>query len=135
MRAELDGHVTNRLQAALWREAYWLVSQGAATVAEIDTAIANGPGLRWALAGPFLTQHLSGGQRGIGHALEHLGPPMVDWWRSFETPAWTDALKSAIVEGVDDELAGVDRAALVAERDAMLIDLVAAKRAARHLPS
>ena len=60
---------------------------------------------------------------------------MVDWWRTFETPAWTDDLKSAIVEGVDDELAGVDREALVAERDAMLIDLVAAKRAARHVPS
>lgn len=135
VRVELDGHVTNRLQAALWREAYWLVSQGAATVAEIDTAIANGPGLRWSLAGPFLTQHLSGGRQGIGHVLEHLGPPMVDWWRSFEVPAWTEELRSAVVEGVESELSCVDPEALAAERDAMLIDLVAAKRAARHLPS
>ena len=51
--AELPGHVTNRLQAALWREAYWLVEQGVVSVAEIDTAISNGPGLRWALLGPF----------------------------------------------------------------------------------
>jgi 3-hydroxyacyl-CoA dehydrogenase len=135
VRAELDGHLTNRLQAALWREAYWLVSQGVATVADIDAAIANGPGLRWALTGPFLTQHLSGGHGGIGHALEHLGPPMVEWWRTFETPRWTDELMSAVVDGVADELAGIDPDALVAARDAMLVDLVAAKRAAQHLPS
>jgi 3-hydroxyacyl-CoA dehydrogenase len=134
VRAELDGHLTNRLQAALWREAYWLVSQGVATVADIDAAIANGPGLRWALTGPFLTQHLSGGSRGIGYALDHLGPPMVEWWRSFETPAWTDELKAAVVAGVDDELADTDRQAVVAERDALLLDLLAAKRGARHLP-
>ena len=85
--------------------------------------------------GSFLTQHLGGGQRGIRHVLAHLGPPMVDWWRSFETPAWTEELESAVVDGVDNELAGTDQEALVAERDAMLIDLVAAKRAARHLPS
>jgi len=27
------------LQAALWQEAFWLVEQGIATVADIDTAI------------------------------------------------------------------------------------------------
>ncbi|MCU1359251.1 MAG: 3-hydroxyacyl-CoA dehydrogenase, partial [Ilumatobacteraceae bacterium] len=77
VRMELPGHVTNRLQAALWREAYSLVERGAASVADIDTAISQGPGLRWALLGPFATQHLSGGPAGIAHVLEHLGPPMV----------------------------------------------------------
>ena len=64
IRAELPGHVTNRLQAALWREAYWLVEQGVVSVAEVDRAISSGPGLRWALLGPFATQHLSGGDGG-----------------------------------------------------------------------
>ena len=36
MRTELPGHIVNRLQAALWREAYWLVREGAASVADID---------------------------------------------------------------------------------------------------
>lgn len=58
---ELPGHVANRLQAALWQEAYSLVERGVATVADIDTAIAYGPGLRWAVLGPFVNQHLSGG--------------------------------------------------------------------------
>ena len=53
LRQELPGHVANRLQAALWQEAYSLVDRGVATVADIDTAIAHGPGLRWAVLGPF----------------------------------------------------------------------------------
>jgi carnitine 3-dehydrogenase len=51
LRQELPGHVANRLQAALWQEAYSLVDRGVATVADIDTAIAHGPGLRWACSG------------------------------------------------------------------------------------
>ena len=134
VRAELPGHLANRLQAALWREAYSLVDRGVATVADIDTAIAHGPGLRWALLGPFVLQHLSGGPAGLAHTLEHLGPPMVDWWHAMETPELTPELTAAAVSGVDDELGSVDQDAMVAERDALLIDLLAAKAAAEHLP-
>jgi hypothetical protein len=56
VRREVPGHVTNRLQAALWREAYSLVERGVANVSDIDAAIANGPGLRWALHGPLVNQ-------------------------------------------------------------------------------
>ncbi|MGD9998139.1 MAG: 3-hydroxyacyl-CoA dehydrogenase NAD-binding domain-containing protein [Ilumatobacteraceae bacterium] len=134
VNAELPGHVTNRMQAALWREAYWLVASGAATVADIDTALSNGPGLRWALLGPFATQHLSGGAGGIAHVLEHLGPPMVEWWHTFETPEWTDELKAAVAAGVDAELAHVDQAAMARERDILLEQLIVAKARASHLP-
>ncbi|MBO2452683.1 NAD(P)-binding domain-containing protein [Actinomadura barringtoniae] len=127
LRRELPGHVANRLQAALWREAYSLVDQGAATVADIDTAIANGPGLRWALLGPFLNQHLSGGPGGIAHVLEHLGPPMEDWWADLGDPRLTPELTRKIVAGVADELAGADEAALTAARDELLTGLLAAK--------
>jgi carnitine 3-dehydrogenase len=134
VRAELPGHLANRLQAALWREAYSLVDRGVATVADIDTAIAHGPGLRWALLGPFVLQHLSGGPEGLAHTLEHLGPPMVDWWHAMSTPDLTPELTAAAVSGVDEELASVDQDAMVAERDRLLIDLLAAKAAAEHLP-
>jgi|tagenome__1003787_1003787.scaffolds.fasta_scaffold20958342_3 carnitine 3-dehydrogenase len=134
LRAELPGHLANRLQAALWREAYSLVDRGVATVADIDTAIAHGPGLRWALLGPFVLQHLSGGPGGLAHTLEHLGPPMEDWWQAMTTPPLTPELTAAAVSGVEDELASVDQDAMVAERDALLIDLLAAKAAAEHLP-
>ena len=127
LRHELPGHVANRLQAALWREAYSLVDRGVATVADIDTAIANGPGLRWALLGPFAVQHLSGGPGGIAHVLEHLGPPTEAWWRDMGDPSLTPELAAKIVAGVDDELNGTDQAELVARRDAALRALLASK--------
>jgi carnitine 3-dehydrogenase len=127
LRQELPGHVANRLQAALWQEAYSLVERGVATVADIDTAIAQGPGLRWAVLGPFANQHLSGGPGGIAHVLEHLGPPTERWWRDLGQVTLTPELIAKLVAGVDEELAGVDPAELVARRDAVLPALLAAK--------
>jgi carnitine 3-dehydrogenase len=127
LRQELPGHVANRLQAALWQEAYSLVERGVATVADIDTAIAQGPGLRWAVLGPFANQHLSGGPGGIAHILEHLGPPTEKWWRDLGQVTLTRELIAKLVAGVDEELAGVDPAELVARRDAVLTALLAAK--------
>jgi 3-hydroxyacyl-CoA dehydrogenase len=127
VRQEVPGHIANRLQAALWQEAYSLVERGVATVADIDTAISQGPGLRWAVLGPFLNQDLSGGPGGIAHILEHLGPPTQMWWRDLRSVTLTPELNAKLVAGVADELAGVDRAELVQRRDAVLHALLAAK--------
>jgi 3-hydroxyacyl-CoA dehydrogenase len=133
-RKEVKGHIANRLQAALWREAFHLVEQGVATVSDIDTAIAHGPGLRWALLGPFLNLHLSGGEGGIQHMLDHLGPPIESWWADLGTPSITDDLKKKLVEGVKDELAGRQQTTMVAQRDDLLLDLIEAKAAAKSIP-
>ncbi|MEI7055046.1 3-hydroxyacyl-CoA dehydrogenase NAD-binding domain-containing protein [Nocardioides sp. CCNWLW239] len=127
IRREVPGHVANRLQAALWREAYHLVDQGIVSVADIDTAIADGPGLRWSLLGPFATQHLSGGPGGLGHVLEHLGPPMVDWWDDLGHPELTGDLIEKLVDGVDEELDGTSAEDLVARRDQALRRLLEIK--------
>jgi len=127
LRHELPGHIANRLQAALWQEAYSLVERGVASVADIDTAISHGPGLRWAVLGPFANQHLSGGPGGIAHILEHLGPPTEAWWRDLGQVHMTPELEQKIISGVDDELAGVDPADLAARRDTALRTLLAAK--------
>ena len=126
VRAELPGHVVNRLQAALWREAYDLVGRGAITVADLDRAVADGPGLRWALLGPIATQHLSGGPGGLRHVLEHLGPPMVDWWADLGTPELTPELTEQLVAGVRDEFDGQEPAVL-ARRDRALREVLALK--------
>lgn len=133
VRRELPGHLANRLQAALWREAYHLVATGAASVADLDAVIAHGPGLRWALLGPFANQHLSGGPGGIAHILEHLGPPTEEIWDDLGDPRLTPGLVRAIVTGVDDELHGIDPAELVAERDELLQLLITAKAATSTL--
>jgi carnitine 3-dehydrogenase len=131
VRQELDGHLVNRLQAALWREAYDLVARGAATVADVDAAITNGPGLRWAVVGPFAGQHLSGGAGGIAHNLEHLGPPMVAWWDDLRTPAWTPELIALVTEQVGAEMGTTTSDALSDARDRVVLGLLAAK-AAEH---
>jgi len=133
-RKEVKGHIANRLQAALWREAFNLVEQGVATVQDIDAAIAHGPGLRWALLGPFMNLHLSGGQGGIEHLLDHLGGPMEDWWKDLGTPLMTPELKQKVAQQVREMLASNDEAGFVPERDRLLLDLIAAKKASGKLP-
>ncbi|MGV8873100.1 MAG: 3-hydroxyacyl-CoA dehydrogenase NAD-binding domain-containing protein [Rhodococcus sp. (in: high G+C Gram-positive bacteria)] len=134
VRAEVSGHITNRLQAALWREAYSLVDRGVATVADIDTAISYGPGLRWAIVGPLTTQHLSGGSGGMRHLLEHLGPPTQKWMDDLGEPQLTDELADKLVNGMDEELDGIDQAGLVADRDRLLVEIMRLKRSSTNLP-
>jgi carnitine 3-dehydrogenase len=127
IRREVKDHVPNRLQAALWREAFYLVEQGIASVEDVDTAIAHGPGLRWALLGPFLNLHLSGGTGGIAHVLEHLGPPIESWWRDLGSVTLTEKLNQAIAEGVVEELGGTDLGDLTSRRDDALLTLLQLK--------
>jgi carnitine 3-dehydrogenase len=126
LRRELPGHVANRLQAALWREAYHLVGEGVVSVTDLDLAISSGPGLRWALLGPFATQHLSGGPGGLAHVLEHLGPPMVEWWDDLGSPELTPGLVDKLVAGVREELGGRDDEVMAA-RDQALRELLGIK--------
>jgi carnitine 3-dehydrogenase len=127
IRGEVKGHAANRLQAALWREAFYLVQQGIVSVGDVDRVVADGPGLRWALLGPFLNLHLSGGAGGITHVLEHLGPSLETWWRDLGDVSLNDKLNALIVSGLDSELAGVDLGDMVVRRDQLLLSLLKLK--------
>lgn len=131
---EVPGHVANRLQTALWREMFHLVSTGVASVKDIDTAIAEGPGLRWALLGPFLNLHASGGPGGITHVLEHLGPAMRDWSRTLGEDPETDDYIESMAAGVEKELSGYDWTETLRQRDELVVRLLAAKKASTQLP-
>ncbi|MDE2005163.1 MAG: 3-hydroxyacyl-CoA dehydrogenase [Rhodospirillales bacterium] len=124
VRREVAGHIANRLQAALWREAFGLVERGVASVEDIDTAIAHGPGLRWALLGPFVNLALSGGTGGIRHLLDHLGPPMDGWWQELSPTRLTPALAATVAAGTEAEMGAWDMAAIQQARDALLIGLI-----------
>lgn len=134
VRAEVPGHLANRLQAALWQEAYSLIDRGVATVADIDAAVSNGPGLRWALLGPIANQHLSGGPGGLGHVLKHLGPPTQTWMDDLRRVQLDDALAERLVGGVRGELDSIDSADLVVARDELLVTLLRAKNDQTVLP-
>jgi len=133
IRKEVAGHVANRLQAALWREAIYLVQEGVASVADIDAAVCEGPGLRWALMGPHMTFNLGGGHGGLAHFLDHLLPAVESWWADLGTPQMTPELQRQLVEGVTAEAHGRSQADLAQWRDRLLAQIIAL-RAATALP-
>lgn len=134
MKKEVKGHIANRLQVALWQEAISLVMRGVASVEDIDTAISHGPGLRWALLGPFLNLHASGGQGGIRHLLEHLGPSQREWAADLGTYPATDDYIETIAAGVAAELEHREFSEVLRQRDALLIELIAGKSKREQLP-
>jgi carnitine 3-dehydrogenase len=134
IRREIKGHVTNRLQAALWQEALWLVAQGIASVADIDTAISYGPGLRWGLLGPFLNLEIAGGSGGLAHVLEHLGPPMESWWTDLKPVHLSEQLKQKAVTETKEYLKPYSFEETVNQRDEILIKLIQMKAAAKQIP-
>jgi len=132
LRKEAAGHLANRLQAALWREAVSAVATGLASVEDVDTAITAGPGLRWAIFGPHMTFHLGGGEGGMPHLLAQFKPAFEAWWRTMETPALSDAVCRQIIDGVNAEANGRDTASLERERDALLVALLALLQRGRN---
>ncbi len=60
MKKDLPGLIANRLQAALVREAFYLLELGVADAKDIDLAITAGPGFRWAFIGPLETADFGG---------------------------------------------------------------------------
>lgn len=127
LNREMPGHIANRLASALYREAVSLVAEGVASVADIDAALCNGPGLRWAAMGPHMTYHLGGGEGGIRHYLDHLGASQVRRWASLGTPDLTEDVKGRIVAGIEAEAAGRSIPELSARRDAALMGILKAR--------
>ncbi|EME84338.1 uncharacterized protein MYCFIDRAFT_134610 [Pseudocercospora fijiensis CIRAD86] len=86
IKKETPGFLANRLQAAVLTEAYSLVSRGIASPEDVDTAISTGPGLRWALAGPYTTNILAGGASDdpFKHFIDHLGPAVHGWKKDMD---------------------------------------------------
>ena len=124
LNKEVPGHLVNRLQAAIWREAIDAVVSGLASVEDVDTAIAYGPGLRWAIMGPHQIFQLAGGPGGMPDFLEHFGPPMEDWWADMRTVSLTPEVKAALIEGVAAENGVRSVAEVAQERDRLLLDLL-----------
>src|ERR1700688_1230775 len=106
VRHEVPGHLTDRLQEALWREILHLVNDGIATTGELDESIVYGPGLRWAAMGTNLIYHLAGGETGMRHMLAQFGPCLKWPWTKLEAPELTETLIDQMVEGTQAEAAG-----------------------------
>lgn len=53
LKKDMKGFIANRLQAAVLREACYLLEEGVADARDIDTVMKESIGARWALSGPF----------------------------------------------------------------------------------
>ncbi|WP_226362364.1 3-hydroxyacyl-CoA dehydrogenase NAD-binding domain-containing protein [Pseudonocardia sp. ICBG1142] len=123
---EVYGFVGNRLQSALFREAVSLVRDGVVSPAELDRVVTGALGPRWATGGPFLSFHLGGGDGGLRHLLEHLGPGMARRWADLGNPALDADTVEAISSATEDAY-GPSREALTTARDRAETAVLAAR--------
>jgi len=121
VRREIPGHLTDRLQEALWREILHMVNDGVATTGELDDSIVYGPGLRWAGMGTNLIYHLAGGETGMRHMLRQFGPCLKWPWTKLEAPELTEPLIDRMVEGTQQQAAGRSIRELERLRDDYLV--------------
>src|SRR4051812_9426732 len=130
LNKEVTGHVANRLAAALYREIVFLIEQGVLNVADADTAVSWGPGLRWGVMGQSMLWHLGGGEGGIRHFMDHLMTPLEGIWSTLGVPSVTPQVKQTIIDGVVAEANGRSVDQLARERDEVLLGLLALRRRA-----
>ena len=128
---EIPGHVANRLQAALWREAISLVTEGVTTVEDVDKAIWAGPGLRWAAMGPNMIWHLAAGPGGLKSYMDHFADSFHGWWDNMGDPRLDEPTQKALFEGVLAAAGDRSQEDLGAERDALVTAILKATRDVR----
>lgn len=124
LKREVPGHVANRLQAALWREAIHLVREGVATVEDVDTAVSSGPGLRWAVMGPTQLFHLGAGEGGLAAFCERYADSFNRWWDDLGDPHLDRATTEQLVAQLLARANVQDIAALAAKRDELLTAVI-----------
>ena len=124
LNKEVPGHLVNRIQVALWREAMDAVLSGLASVDDVDTAIAFGPGLRWGVMGPFRLCALAGGDGGYPHFLEHFAAEIESWWRDMRDVELNADVRERLSQAVATALEGRDMPSIASERDALLLAMM-----------
>src|ERR1700737_2003063 len=135
LRKEVPGHWANRLQAALAREVYYLVSEGVVSAADVDTALCWGPGLRWGIMGNMMLNHLGGGPGGIEHFFQQFTGPMTAWWKTLGSPVLTPEVQKKLIDSVHAEVRSRTIAELEAERDEILLGLIELRAKAEKTPA
>lgn len=128
---EVPGHVANRLQAAVWREAIHLVQSGVASVGDVDKAMYAGPGLRWAAMGPSTLFSLGAGPGGMQAFCDHFRETFNGWWDDLGTPYLDDETIPMMVSGVTEATGGASHSDLSARRDEMITAMLKVLREKR----
>ena len=126
MDKEVSGFIGNRLQEAVWRECVHMLNEGEASVEQLDLALTEGLGLRWALVGPFMTFHLAAD--GMRDYLERYKGFFDEPWTRCPSPEITDELCEKIIAGTEALAGQRDKDAIAAMRNDGLIAMLQALR-------
>ena len=128
LNREVPGFIATRLQEAIWREALHMIANGEATVEQIDQAVVNGPGPRWALMGPCEIFHVGGGEGGMAYCLDQFGPALKLPWTRLTAPDLTPELRAALVDGCAAMTGGQGFTALSQKMNDGLVEIARLKR-------
>jgi carnitine 3-dehydrogenase len=115
VRKEVQGFVVNRLQIVLLDEAARLVNDGVCSFGDIDDAIVEGVGLRWAFMGLAMAVHLTGGQGGYKHALNQFG-----WQRG-------DVARKSLEDTLEERVGDLSMDEIEAWRDRNILKVMRAR--------
>ena len=128
LEKEIYGHIANRLQAAIFREAIHMLDHGIASAEDIDRAVTEGPGPRWALMGPFMTYRLAGGDKGMQGFWDMFAPMQEKLWADLGNPTPQKDLQDRVTAAVEDSYADQSISTVIRERDARLRKILAVKK-------
>ncbi|MCC6473860.1 MAG: 3-hydroxyacyl-CoA dehydrogenase [Burkholderiales bacterium] len=132
LHTEAPGHLTNRLQAAVWREAVWCLMEGVASASDIDTALRYGLAPRWLLMGSLMTLHLAGGPGGMAGILAHTGDAIEQWWTPLGEPRMNARTRARLVAAAGELARGRPVGEWVQWRDEHLIGVLRTQRQAQR---
>lgn len=104
-----------------------MLQSGVASISDIDKAMTDGPGLRWAVMGPFLTYHLAGGNGGMEAFMTQFAPMQKKLWAELGSPEIGPAEQVAIAEAMAAAVDGKAVSSFAHERDESLLALLAAR--------
>ncbi len=121
VKKEVPGHISDRLQEAMWREILHALNDDIASTQELDESIVYGPGLRWAIMGMNQIYMIAGGAGGARHFIEQFGPALEWPWTHLKAPPLTEKIINSFVEGTESQAEGKSIRELENIRDECLV--------------
>ena len=121
VKKEVPGHLSDRLQEAMWREILHSLNDDIASTGELDDSIVYGPGLRWSIMGMNQIYMIAGGKGGAKHFIEQFGPALKWPWSYLKAPELSEKIINRFVEGVEKQAEGKSVRELEKIRDECLV--------------
>ena len=121
LRKEVPGHISDRLQEAMWREILHALNDDIATTGELAESIVYGPGLRWSIMGMNQIYMIAGGKGGARHFIEQFGPALKWPWSHMKAPELSNQIIDRFVDGVEAQSQGKSIREMEKIRDECLV--------------